>query len=550
MAAIRESFKIKMRRSGTGGWVVAVIVVLSLIGGAIAVYTTENGPWGYTDPVEYISVARHLDRGQGLTYYEGNGQLTAETIHPPLYSLVLAFIGLFGADLVAASRWLNILALIASIFIGGWIFMRYSPVPVLGIAASAVLCAFPYVHVFFASSYSEPLFVLSILLGGWGLLAYLHDEKASKLILGALAVSTIPGTRYAGLAMVAAAGLTVFLFASGRAWGRIKKAAAFTLLSALPVLAWLGWVYFSAGHSVGGRQTGIQMTTILDQFQTFRGVFMDTVWKWVPFQTHETLLGYRLRFIMMGILALILVGLSTAAWRRLKRTASLDLAHSGMQIFTFFGLSAVIFVAVLILTYLFTQPTIDIDNRMLLPLFACCVMMIYGAFALWQAAWFTGGLRVLQAVPLLLAATCVAWYIPQTWEKVLQYHPGDGLTMYRWRDSSLIQAVRELPEEQPVISNDWELTMLWTGKPVHGLWTTFPTELPLQSTPYGTVQADPNQAIFCPEGAALVIYTDFPTQVRSQIGEAALLHLTDLFAGLRVQGEYPDGTIYLCGEKQ
>src|SRR5512140_60053 len=156
-----------MRNFPTRQLILGMIVLLSLIGGAVAVYSTANGPWGYSDPVEYIAVAQSLDQGRGLAYYEGDGQLTPETIHPPLYSSILAAIGLLGINLVVASRWLNILAFIASIFIAGWIFYRYSPVPTLGIVASALMCTFPFMVVMFSSSYSEPLFVLSILAGGW-----------------------------------------------------------------------------------------------------------------------------------------------------------------------------------------------------------------------------------------------------------------------------------------------------------------------------------------------------------------------------------------------
>jgi len=535
-----------MAKVSTRYLILGVIIALSLIGGVIAVYTTTNGPWGYTDPVEYISVARSLDRGQGLAYYEGNGQLTPETIHPPFYSLVLSFIGLFGANLVAASRWLNIVAFVASIFIAGWIFYRYSPAPALGIIASALMCIFPYMVVMFSSAYSEPLFVLSILAGGWALLAYLQRQKWSFLIISALVVSTIPGTRYAGIAMILAAGLTVFFFASGGTWLRIKKAALFSLIAGLPVLIWLVWVYLSSAHSVGGRSTGIEMAGILAHFQAFRGIFMDTVWKWVPFQSHETLLGYRLRFVLMGVIAVVLLGLSILAERRVKKLAVERPGNSGIKIFAFFGLSSLIFLATLILTYLFTLPTIDIDNRMLLPLYVCSVMMIYAAFAVWQAAWFKGRLRVLQAIPWIVAALCVVWYIPQTRNQVQLYHPGDGLTMYYWNSSSLIQAVRDLPPDQPVISNDWELTMLWTGRPIYGFWTTFSSEPPLQKTPYGTDQNDKLQTLFCAQGAALVIYNDFPTQVRGQLGEIALGQMPGLFTGLTIHGSYPDGTIYLC----
>jgi hypothetical protein len=538
--------RVPMTKFSTRYLILAVIVLLSIVGGIIAIYTTANGPWGYTDPVEYISVARSLDHGQGLGYYEGNAKFIPETIHPPFYSLVLSAIGLFGVDLVAASRWLNIFAFVASIFIAGWIFYRYSRVPALGIVASALMCAFPYMVLMFSSAYSEPLFVLSILAGGLGLLAYLRKEKLSLLVISALVVGTIPGTRYAGIAMVAAAGLSVLLFASGKTWTRIKKAALFTLVAGLPVIIWLVWVYFSSAHSVGGRTAGVQLGGLSAQFQAFRGIFMDTVWKWVPFQSHETLLGYRLRFFLMGVILIVLLTLSTLAERRLHKSPVEGTHNSGMQIFVFFGLSSLIFVAVLILTYLFTQPTIDIDNRMLLPLYVSSVMMIYGAIALWQTAWFKGWKRVLQVLPWLMAALCVAWYIPQTRDKVEFYHLGDGLTVYRWGRSEIIQAVRDLPADKPVISNDWELTLLWTGRPIYGFWNTFPTEPPIQTTAYGTDQSDRVQSVFCDQGAALVIFNDFPTQFRNQVGESSLSQLPKLFEGLSVYGKYPDGTIYLC----
>jgi hypothetical protein len=33
--------------------ILAAVILISIIGGLIAVYTTANGPWGYTDPVVF-----------------------------------------------------------------------------------------------------------------------------------------------------------------------------------------------------------------------------------------------------------------------------------------------------------------------------------------------------------------------------------------------------------------------------------------------------------------------------------------------------------------
>jgi hypothetical protein len=532
-----------MKRS-TKYLILAAILLVCIAGAAIAIYTTASGPWGYSDPVVYISTARSLDRGQGLVYYEADAAFRPITIEPPFYPIALSAVGLFKVNLVVAARWLNIMAFIASIFIAGWIFYRYSRVPALGIVASALMCAFPYMVWMFGSAYSEPLFVLMFLAGGWGLLAYLQNEKPALFLLSALLIGLIPATRYAGIAMVLAGGVTILLLASGKVWRRVGKASLFTCLASLPILLWLIWIYFSTAHSVGGRSLGLSLQGLSAQFQGFRGIFMDTVWKWVPFQSNGALIGYRLRFFLMGVILVGLLGLSLLAERRFKKDSAEGSTASGIRIFTFFGLACLLFVGVLLLTYLFTHPTIDVDNRMLLPLFVGSVMSFYAAWAVWQAAWFKGSLRLLQLLPWLIAILCIAWYIPQTRDEAKFYHAGDGLTAYHWNRSALIKAVRALPADQPVISNDWELLELWTGRPIHGFWNTFPSKPPILLTTYGSAPGDPVQAVFCKQGAALVIVNDFRGQFQTQIGKA--YDDQKLFTGLTVYGTYSDGKIYLC----
>lgn len=455
-----------MKKFPTENLVLIAIVLISIIGGVLAIYSTANGPWGYTDPVAYISTARSLAMGQGLGYYEADADFTPFTIQPPFYSIVLSVLGLFKINLVVGARWLNIFAFVASIFIAGWIFFRFSRVPALGIIASALMCAFPYMVVMFSSAYSEPLFILLFLSGGLCLLAYLKKEKLSILLISALLFGLVPVTRYAGIAMVIAAGLSILLFSSGKTWSRVKKAVLFVFVASLPILLWLVWVYFSTAHSIGGRSLEVDWGGLAAQFQAFRGIFMDTVWKWVPFQSSETLLRYWVRFVLMGIGLVVIMALSLLAERRLRKDSAEGAYKSGMHIFAFFGLASLTFMAVLIATYLFTFPTIDIDNRMLLPFYVSTVMTLFGGFALWHSAWFKGQMRMLQMLPWLIAAVCVVWYFPQTRDKVEFYHSGDGLTAYHWDSSEIIQAVRALPSDQPVISNDWELLLLWIGRPI------------------------------------------------------------------------------------
>jgi hypothetical protein len=551
--------------------VLAVILLLSLLGGLIDIYATANGPWGYNDPVEYIATAHSLDAGQGLGYVQGHGRFSPIRIHPPFYSLVLAAIGLFKANLIVASRWLNILAFVACIFIAGWIFYRYSRAPALGILTSALLLAFPQMHWMFSSAYSEPLFILLILSGGLSLVAWLHRERLSLLILSAVLVGLVPLTRYAGVAMLAAGSLSVLLLASGRPWARLKKALLFGLLASLPVLVWLVWTWFTSAHSLGGRSIGLTSSDLAAQFQAFRGLFVDTVGRWVPFASKAGL-TYRWRFLLASLGLAGILGLSAWAILRLRKNLRSDDQRFDLPIFSYFGLSAFFFVAVLLLTYLFSRPTIDIDNRMLLPLFVCCVLALYGAFALWETAWsrestlallktaFSQGWKkavwqrarsngwkiAFQVLAWLVAAACLVWYVPQARAMVAFYHKGDGLTAYRWGRSEIIRTVNALPADRPVISNDWQLLLLWTGRPIYGIWVSFPKTPPMQTTPYGTLRTDPAQTVFCTRGAALVVFNDFPSQFPDKLGKLSAEQKQDLLKGLIVYGRYPDGVIYLC----
>jgi hypothetical protein len=535
-----------MTKSSNKGIFLGLIVLISIIGGALAFYSSANGPWGYSDPVEYISTAFSILHGHGVGYYEGNAQFVFTAIHPPFYSVVLSLIGLTGINLVVAARWLNILLLVASIFIAGWVFLRFSRVPVLGVLASMIMATFPHMLEMFGSAYSEPLFVSLFLLGGLCLLVYQEKESTAFFFISAVTLGLIPFTRYSGIAMFLPGIVVVFALQAGKSLDRIKKVVLFTLTSCLPTILWLIWVYLVGNHNVGGRNVGVDLGQLGTQFQAFRGLFMDVVWKWIPFQNPVTKLSYSFRWILLVLGLLATLALSFLAGRKLQKDAGNGIPKSDALIFIYFGLSSLAYIAVLISTYLFTMPTIDVDNRMLLPLFVGTSMGLLGAFALWQTAWFTKNRRGLQVIPWLVGILCVYWYIPQARAIVEVIHQDAGLTAYHWNRSEMIQAVRALPADTPVISNDWELLLLWTQRPIHGLWVTFPTDLPIQETAYGTNPGDHTQISFCDEHAVLVIFNDFPTQIKNYFGDTAIDKIPSLFSSLSTNGSYPDGTIYIC----
>jgi hypothetical protein len=118
-------------------------------------------------------------------------------------------------------------------------------------------------------------------------------------------------------------------------------------------------------------------------------------------------------------------------------------------------------------------------------------------------------------------------------------------TSYVWRNSETIAAVRNLPENVVIVSNESYAIQVWTGRPAHSMVEEMRTSFIDQDVPYGADTSDPAQAAFSGQGAALVVFGDeLPYQLKDNFGEAGTARLETLFTGLVVGGRYADGVIY------
>jgi len=522
-----------------------IIGLLSILGGAAVTYSTANGPRGYSDPVAYIVAARNLLKGIGLGYYYPSGRFYVLTHYPPFYPLVLAGIGIFRVDLVDAARWLSVVFFAATIFGAGLIFVRLGSSPTLAIPASVLMGIFPVMVTMFSSSMSEPLFIFLLLWSGFCLVGYLKHDNLLWLVLSAILTGLLPLTRYIGIAIFLAAVVSAFLFVPGAWKDRLKKSALFGVISVIPIMLWIIWVYFSVDQTLAGRGMQFDLGMLSGMFRDFRGIILETIWKWIPFVTSNLGLTSRLRFILIMLTIIIVSSVAWLADRRVRKNMSQAGINSDFHIFGVFGLSSLAYVVVLALTYVFTKPAPDIDDRILLPLYPGIVMSLLGAFACWQNAWFRNGKYWLKIIPWLIAAVCVYWYYPGSLWFVKSYHHGRGYTTYSWRNSETIQAVRDLPAGVPVVSNNAAAILLWADRPAYELMEDMNPAFINQTTPYGSDMSDNSQVAFREQGAALVIFREqFLSQIEGTFGEKGLIRLNTIFTGLVLGGQYADGTIY------
>jgi hypothetical protein len=523
----------------------AITGLLSLVGAGLAIYLTANGPWGFQDSGSYIITARNMARGLGFGYYLPSGGFVVWTIKPPVFSAVLAAIGIFGADLVAAARWFNIIVYAACIFLTGLIFIRFTSAPLLSIPAGLLMIAFPTMIRMAGSVMSEPLFTLFLTAGIFALLGYFRYGTKGWLAFSALAVGLLPMTRYIGVAMIPVGAAAVFLFLPGSWKKRLGHTVLFGFLASLPILVWQGWVYLFVDRSLAGRVLSLEWSAMPARFVQFYSGVTQLILTWMPLGGAIWNLRFRYRYALIFLVAVGLFVATLGAARKVHKDFGKVRLDSDIQLTGLAVLWLASYLAFLAVDGLVMIPIPPIPNRILLPLFTGLLLGVLGMLAIWQAAWFKGGWRWLKALPWALAVLGAAWYTPVTLDEVLiRYHQGVGMTAYTWRASETMAAVRALPPDTVIVANDSYTLWIWADRTAYSVMENLDAYFITKDQPYGAWTNDPAQAAFR-NGAALVIFEDeFAEQMESAYGQAGLTRLDSLFSGLTVGASYPDGKIF------
>jgi len=520
--------------------------LISLAGGAAAIYASANGPWGSQDAATYIATARNMLRGIGAGYYLADGTFRVLVIQPPFFPWALSVIGRLGVNLVVAARWLNVSLFVATLFLAGLIFIRYSASPLLGVPVCLLLGIFPNMVKMFSSAMSEPLFIFLIVVSLFCLLAYLKTGSSRWLILAGIFSGLLPLTRYIGLAMIPAGALGILLFLRGSWKERLLKAVVFGVAASLPFLVWEAWIYFAVNHSLTGRTLVFDRQALQAGFVNFYTTVTRIVLGWIPLGDHIWALRFRWRYTLIFLALAGLVIATLLAARRTRGAASRATGNSELQLFSIAGFWVFAYLAIYLLTLVFTKPVSPVEPRTLLPVYVGLALAWMGALACWQNAWFDGRLRWLRVLPWLTAFLGLFWFTPTTINSIIiPYHQGTGRTAYSWRSSETMAAISELPASAPIVSNDSYAIWVWAGRPAYDVMENLQEAFINRDTPYGSDLSDPAQIAFRQKGAALVIFSDeFAGQLQNTYGDAGRARLNSLFTGLVLGARYSDGAIY------
>jgi hypothetical protein len=143
---------------------IGAILILSLSGMWMLRAATPFGLGLNTDSVYYVNGARNILSGDGFTRTSGEGILKFITHFPPLFSLVLAFVGIGGLDPLRGGRLVIILLYGANSLLFAWLVWKLTRISWLAVVG-AFLMVFSSVSLRTSSwLMSEPLYIFLMLI--------------------------------------------------------------------------------------------------------------------------------------------------------------------------------------------------------------------------------------------------------------------------------------------------------------------------------------------------------------------------------------------------
>lgn len=403
---------------------VTLVGLLALAGLAARDFLAATASYGIgvrTDSVAYLWGAENLAKGLGLGRLNGLGELKPMTHWPPFYPLVLTVFELAGMPALSGARYLGAALVAILLFLTGLTVWRVTRSLWFALGAAVLLALAPSLWITSLDAMTEPLYVGLGLAGALLLDQYLAGRRRWAFVLSALCMALAFLTRYAGISLIAAAGLVLLLDGKTRiSWpptfaafaARLKQVGLFGALCAAPMLAWMLRNLLVTG-SATNRYLDIFPIAASDWT-----LLWQTMGGWVfPLQAAFAIGAGKLALIGGAVVLFVVVRLVERAGHATPAGAP-DPAGAqrgaGSRLPLFYAIYTLVYPLSVVLSRLAFDRLITIfEERIAFPLLLNVLLLL--VFAAWAV------LRRAARLPLVVGAALVSLYVLLAWSFGVQY---------------------------------------------------------------------------------------------------------------------------------
>jgi len=442
-------------------WIfIIILLALSLIGMSALWRSTPYGLGLVNDSATYVEGATSLLAGKGYVRISGGGEIKPITHFPPLFSLLLAGLGLVGMDLLQGARVLITILFGVDILLAG--LCVYKIGHSMGFAVfGALLLAVSDLHLgVYSFALSEPLFI-TLLLAAFLCLGQSFDRPHwNWQVLTGLLLSLAYLTRYAGASLFVTAALVMILLKPSK----IIKPAGFIFAGALPpILAWLFYGLATSGPgALGNRQLLWHPLPIKTLFEALKNLLT-----WIApndLLAAGSFWGQALSLLSLLLLPTLIAWLVWAVWHRISLTRQKEKLGGRFTLVFTQVVHILIYLGFLVVSLTIFDASTPLNDRILSVIYVPEIILFSGGMA-WLWNRFSGRMAVLRWA---LAAFCLSlalFNVKDGYAAMLQLgREGQGFAHRGISGSPSIQAIR-LMRPTVIYSNKPGAIFLLTGKP-------------------------------------------------------------------------------------
>jgi hypothetical protein len=424
-ASARHNVGTVRQRDGHGVLTPAMLVVLGIIAigaCAISLHVTQHAPIVLPDSAAYLSAAHNLGTGKGLTtsfnpatsLYSPDQVATVYGRVPlaqygPLYPIVLAFLHLLGLSSHAAVTVVGLASLVAFIVFVGMLAARLvdrrlSLVTLLVlacVAAPGITILGRWVNPLALSTFalSDLLFYALVMASLVAIDAWLRSPTLFRATVVAVLIVAAVLTRYAGVSVAAAAACAAL---GEVGWDRRRRLTGALVMVGAGIVAFFGWD---------------EVNKLAYGATSPRAVVFHPGGGWAPAMLHVAggwffPASWSRGFLAWGAAIIIIATVAIAVCAPIRQWVVNDSAATSpvpVRLWRIGGFFLICYAAVLVVTRIWLDASLAIDNRILGPIQTVLYLLIT-SMLYWAVRSRIHDLRLrLWSAGIAAAAVLLVW---------------------------------------------------------------------------------------------------------------------------------------------
>lgn len=424
-----------------------VLICVGICASAIMFWTMANGPGISPDSTIYFAVAKNILAGNGFYYGE-----FSVAHYPPLYSILLAIVGLFNnGDLLQAARLLHAALFGINLCLIIFVVQKCTNNSFWASIFAALIFLFsaPLILIY-SMGWSESSFTI-FSLGTLILLSYYSRKPSTKwLVVTSIVCGLAIATRYIGVVLLPAIAISILFWGNRTVKDKFLDTFIAMVISCFPISVWM-----VSNLIMTQSATDRTLTKHLFGLEHIKSLIETMYYYIFPIQASDWIQG----LLIFGILTVFVF----STFKIFSQKDSYFEANSiGFILLSLCLTFFIMYIAFLMISISFFDAHTPLDFRILAPAY---LTLIIAFITLTWRLFQSSEQKIIKKGFLILALVSIILNSRPAISRIIDIHNnGLGYSSVSWRNSEIIHYLKSVPLNENIYTNGVDVLRFWTGK--------------------------------------------------------------------------------------